>query len=166
MFGLLLMFHFGAFHLLALGWRLYGRSVQPIMNRPLHAASVSDFWSRRWNLAFRDFATHFVLRPLAWRSSPHVGLWGCFVFSGLVHELAISAPARSGYGLPLGYFMLQALGVSIERSAIGSRFGLKQGMNGRLFAFLVIGPPAFFLFHPPFITRVVLPLAGISEATP
>ncbi len=166
MLGLLLIFHFGGFHLLALCWRRCGRSVQPIMRSPLLAESLSDFWSHRWNLAFRDFAARFVLRPLARRSSSLVGLWGCFVFSGLVHELAISVPARSGYGLPLAYFLLQALGVSIERSTAGSRLRLNHGTSGRLFAFLVIGPPAFFLFHPPFITKVILPLAGISEATP
>lgn len=161
MFGLLMLFHFGGFHLLALAWRMNGRSVQPLMHRPLLATSVNDFWSRRWNLAFRDFATQFVMRPLARRWSAQVGLWGCFVFSGLVHELAISVPARSGFGLPLGYFVLQALGVSIERSAIGKRIGFSHGWQGWLFAFLLIGPPAFMLFHPPFLTRVVLPLVGL-----
>ena len=80
--------------------------------------------------------------------------------------MAISVPARSGFGLPLAYFLLQAAGASMERSALGKRLGLNQGMIGRLFAFLVIGPPAFFLFHLPFITRVILPLVGILEATP
>jgi len=165
MFGLLMLFHFGGFHLLALIWRVNGRSVQPIMNRPLLATSVNDFWSRRWNLAFRDFATQFIMRPLARRWSTSAGLWGCFVFSGLVHELAISVPARAGFGLPFSYFLLQGVGVCIERSALSRRIGLGAGWRGWLFAFLIVGPPAAFLFHPPFLTKVVLPLVGIPEVT-
>jgi len=33
--GLVLIFHFGSFHLLALGWQRLGFDVQPIMNHPL-----------------------------------------------------------------------------------------------------------------------------------
>lgn len=163
MFGLLMLFHFGGFHLLALIWRGQGRSVQPIMHRPLLATSVHDFWSHRWNLAFRDFATQFVMRPVARRWNASLAQWACFVFSGLVHELAISVPARGGYGLPMAYFLLQAIGVSVERSSWGVLCGLRRGVRGWLFALFVIGPASFFLFHPPFITRVILPLVGVPE---
>lgn len=166
MCGLLLLFHFGGFHLLALAWRTQGRSVQPIMHRPLLATSVNEFWSRRWNLAFRDFATQFVMRPLARRGNATLAMWGCFLFSGFVHELAISVPAQAGYGLPTAYFLLQAVGVSFERSGWGTQLGLRQGVRGWLFAFLLIGPPSFFLFHPAFISSVILPLVGVSETLP
>lgn len=166
MVGIVLICHFGAFHLLALVWRSLGREVRPIMYRPLLATSVGDFWSHRWNLAFRDFANLFVMRPLARRWNGKVAVWGCFAFSGFVHELAISVPAGAGYGWPLAYFLLQAAGASFERSSIGQALGLKQHGKGWLFAFLLIGPPAYFLFHPPFVMTVILPLVGISEQQP
>lgn len=160
MVGIVMLLHFGGFHLLALGWRSVGRAVQPIMHAPLLATSVSDFWSNRWNLAFRDFANAFVLRPLARRWNARIALWGCFAFSGLVHELAISVPAGGGFGWPTGYFLLQAWGASFERSA----FGKRTGFPGRLFAIAIVGPPAFLLFHPPFVLNVILPL--VVRGTP
>jgi hypothetical protein len=166
MIGIVLTCHFGAFHLLALTWKSLGREVRPIMYQPLLATSVGDFWSHRWNLAFRDFANLFVMRPLARRWNGPVAMWGCFAFSGLVHELAISVPARAGYGWPLSYFLLQAVGVSCERLPWVRQIGLKSRWAAWLFAFLVIGPPAFFLFHPPFVTTVILPLIGIPEPPP
>lgn len=165
LFGLLMLFHFGAFHLLALMWCRLGRSVKPLMDRPLLATSVGGFWSHRWNLAFRDFANQFVMRPLARRWGGLAALWGCFLFSGLVHELAISIPAGGGYGLPTGYFLLQAAAATFERSAWGQRLGLRHGWRGWLFALLVIAPGAMALFHPPFIRVVVLPLVGLRVST-
>ncbi|MDB5387673.1 MAG: hypothetical protein JWM11_3319 [Planctomycetaceae bacterium] len=164
--GLILMIHFGVFHLLALTWQSLGREVRPIMQSPLCATSISDFWSHRWNLAFRDFANLFVMRPMTRRWNGTVAMWGCFAFSGLVHELAISVPARAGYGWPLAYFMLQALGVSCERTSWGQRIGMRDRWTGWLFAFLIIGPPSLLLFHPPFISTVILPLVGISVTHP
>ncbi len=160
MVGIVMLLHFGTFHLLALVWRRAGRNVRPIMCQPLLATSVAEFWTHRWNLAFRDFANVFVMRPLARRWNGTVAMWGCFAFSGLVHELAISVPARAGYGLPTAYFLLQAAGVSVERTAWGKRIGLRDGWRGWIFACLWIAPAALFLFHPPFVYRVILPLIG------
>jgi hypothetical protein len=164
MVGIVMVLHFGAFHLLALCWRCLGREVRPIMHQPLLATSVADFWSNRWNLAFRDFANQFVMRPIARRWKGATAMWSCFVFSGLVHELAISVPARAGYGLPLAYFLLQAAGASFERSGWGQKIGLRRNWRGWLFAFLLIGPPAYFLFHPPFVLNVILPVFAVAGA--
>ena len=54
---LVLVLHFGSFHLLSCGWRFAGVQARPLMDRPLASASVSEFWGRRWNTAFRDL-TH------------------------------------------------------------------------------------------------------------
>lgn len=166
MFGLLMLFHFGVFHILALVWRQVGRVVRPLMFQPVLARSVNDFWSQRWNLAFRDFANLFVLRPLTRRWNSRIGLWGVFGFSGLVHELAISVPARGGYGLPTLYFIVQGLGVTIERSSWGRKYLLAGSWRNWLFAFFVIGPPSWCLFHPPFLRQVILPLVGHSKVMP
>lgn len=111
MIGIIFLLHFGLLRLVALTWRSLGRDVSPIMNAPIMATSLSEFWGRRWNIAFRDFAHTSVFRPSAKRWNTTIATWVSFVFSGLIHEMAISVPAGGGYGLPLGYFLLQGVGV-------------------------------------------------------
>jgi alginate O-acetyltransferase complex protein AlgI len=131
------------------------------MNAPLLADSVSDFWGRRWNTAFRDLTHRFLFRPLTVRFGPRTALVAGFVFSGLVHELAISVPADGGYGGPTVFFCLLAAALFVERSRLGRWLGLGHGWRGWLFAALVLVAPAGLLFHPPFIRNVVLPFLSV-----
>lgn len=155
--GIVFLLHFGTFHLLALCWRRVGIDARPIMRAPLLALSPSDFWSRRWNLAFHDLAESEVFKPLLRRTNAAFALFVTFLASGLVHDLVISLPARGGYGLPTVYFLLQGLGIILERSAFGKRLGLNDGWLGRLFAWVITLGPVTLLFHEPFITRIILP---------
>ncbi|MEK7468764.1 MAG: DCC1-like thiol-disulfide oxidoreductase family protein [Planctomycetota bacterium] len=163
MAGLIFAVHCGAFHLASCAWRAAGRDADPVMNAPLLATSPSGFWSGRWNRGFSDLARDLVVRPL--RRAPGLALFTVFALSGLVHELVISVPARGGWGLPTAYFVLQGAAVALERSRLGKRLGLDRGLTGRLFAWTVVAGPAFFLFHPPFVHGVVLPMlraAGVK----
>jgi hypothetical protein len=45
-----------------------------------------------------------------------------------------------------------------ERSAAGRRLGLGAGWRGWMFTIFVTAGPAFWLFHPAFVHRVVLPM--------
>ena len=83
---------------------------------------------------------------------------GVFFVSGLVHEFVITLPARSGYGLPTAYFLLQGFGLVLERSALGRRLGLGAGIRGRVFAIIVAAAPAYWLFPPVFVRNVILPM--------
>jgi alginate O-acetyltransferase complex protein AlgI len=74
----------------------------------------------------------------------------------LIHELVISLPANAGFGLPTAYFLVQGLGVLAERSPAGERLGLGSGIAGWMFTIIVVAGPAFWLFHPPFVSRVIL----------
>ncbi len=159
MTGLIFVFHFGSFHLAALVWRRMGRDITPIMHMPVAATSLSEFWSKRWNLAFRDFAHRFVFKPVVQMRHPQLASWAVFVFSGLVHELAISMPAKGGYGLPFAYFALQGCGVWLERH-IPSLTDGRHPIRGWLFTVAFTTPAAFWLFHPAFVRRLILPLIG------
>lgn len=157
MTGIVFVLHFGLFHLAALAWHAVGVDVEPLMDRPIMSTSLSDFWSRRWNRAFRRAADRLVYRPTARRYDPVVALVASFLFSGLVHDLVISVPAGAGYGLPTAYFLIQAIGVLAAHSAFGKRWHLQRGATGRVFTAVVLIAPVGLLFHTPFLSNVVLP---------
>jgi len=157
LFGIIFLLHFGSFHLIALFWQAMGISAEPIMAKPILSKTPSEFWGKRWNLGFRQLAYDFIFRPL--HKQIGVAAAGLLIFaaSGLIHDLVISLPARGGYGLPTGYFILQGLGVTLERSDLGKQLGLQRGVMARIFAMVVTATPAFWLFHPPFVLRVIIP---------
>ena len=157
MLGLILVLHFGSFHLLSCAWRSTGVEARPLMNWPLASESVSEFWGRRWNTAFRDLTYRFLFRPLSARLGPRLATISGFVFSGLVHDLVISLPACGGYGLPTLFFGTQAAAILIERSHAGRIARLGRGWSGWLFTAVVLVLPAFWLFHPPFVRNVFVP---------
>ncbi len=150
MLAVLGVLHFGLFEVLAWYWQKRGVPVRPLMRAPWGSVSLAEFWGERWNRAFRDLAHTWVFLPLSKRWGPRLAVWGVFAVSGLAHELVISVPARGGYGGPLCYFILQALGCAWER---------KLSRGNCLFTTAFILLPAPLLFHPPFATRVMLPFA-------
>lgn len=162
--GLIFLLHFGSFHLVSLIWRSARVDARPIMHAPAGAASLSELWGKRWNLAFHVLARDFVVGPLRRRVPPPAALLLAFLVSGLIHDLVISVPAQGGYGLPTLYFMLQGVAILAERSSLGRRLGLRGGWRGRFFAVLVAAGPAIWLFHPPFITRVIIPFMNALGA--
>jgi hypothetical protein len=167
MTGVVSILHFGLAHLLSLVWRTNGFDARPIMEKPVLARSLSDFWGRRWNLAFRDVMHGFVFRPLAPVAG---GIWATvavFVVSGIIHDAVISYASGAGWGLPTLYFLIQALALFVERSRVGRRLGLGRGLVGWLFAVAVVVGPAGLLFHGPFIANVVVPMIeAIGRALP
>jgi len=152
MAGVLLILHFGLFEIFAALWNRAGFPVRPIMKAPWRARSLAEFWGERWNRAFSDVARITVFRPLVRRLGPSASTMAGFLFSGLAHELVISVPANGGYGLPTLYFLVQGFGIIAER-----RFQLRDTSAGRAFLWVVLFAPAFWLFHPPFMTTVIDP---------
>ncbi|MDZ4782099.1 MAG: membrane bound O-acyl transferase family-domain-containing protein [Planctomycetia bacterium] len=157
MIGTILMLHFGVFRLLANYWRAQGADARPIMNAPWAASSVSEFWGKRWNTGFRDLAVQCIFRPVARRMGVASATWAVFLFSGVVHDLVISLPAGAGYGRPTLYFLIQAMAVQFEHTALAHRLGMHNAIRGRLLAAVVILAPVELLFHAPFRTHVMIP---------
>jgi alginate O-acetyltransferase complex protein AlgI len=122
------------------------------MNAPLQSRSVAEFWGTRWNLGFHELANELVFRPTVARLGVAGALMLTFFASGVVHELVITVPARGGYGLPTLYFILQGLGLLIER-----RIPRRRRLARRAFALAVVGLPAVILFPPPFVLNVFVP---------
>ena len=157
MVGIVLMAHFGIIRVLSLLCRSQGINAFPIMNSPAAAASLADFWGARWNTGFSIPARRLLLQPLARRHGAGVAVLVVFLVSGLIHELVISLPAHGGYGLPTLYFLLQWAGLVCERSRGGRGSGLGAGLIGWLFTACLTIAPLYWLFHPAFANRVVLP---------
>lgn len=165
MLGLILLLHFGTFDLLALLWQSAGVNAEPIMRSPLSSTSLGELWGRRWNIGFRELSHELVFQPIRKSVGLVPATLAAFLASGLIHDFVISFPARGGYGLPTAYFLLQGVGVLLERSLVGRRLGLGHGTRGWFFVLLIAGAPAFFLFHPLFIERVIVPfVAAIRNA--
>jgi len=163
MIGLILMMHLGVFEWIAIFWQARGLRAAPIMNAPIASLSVAEFWGRRWNGAFRDLAHPFFFKPAARRFGLQPALWISFAVSGLAHELVISVPAGAGFGLPTAYFLLQALGITIEKRA----FTHSSSRIARwVFTHSFTALPAFCLFHPPFVERVMVPFFHAIKALP
>lgn len=127
------------------------------MNRPLASKSLSDLWGKRWNRGFRTLAHKLVFRPVRRRYGSVAGTLATFLASGLIHDFVISVPARAGYGLPTAYFLIQGLGIIAERSRIGTALRLSNGVRGRIWLAFIAAAPLPLLFHPWFVTRVILP---------
>jgi alginate O-acetyltransferase complex protein AlgI len=165
MVGVVLLLHFGLFHVLALTWQRAGLAAKPVMRAPLLATSLGEFWGHRWNTAFNTLAHDLAFRPVARRVGIKWSTLAVFFLSGLVHDLVISVPARGGYGLPTAYFLLQGAAVLFERSYAGRALGLGRGSRGWVFMFVVTAAPLFWLFHPPFIHNVILPMIQTIGST-
>lgn len=158
MVGIVFAMHFGYSHLSALVVQAMGRPVKPIMNAPILANSVAEFWGQRWNLAFRDYAHTMLFSPLSRRWGVAIGTAAGFLFSGAIHELAISVPAGGGFGWPMLYFLIQGMGVVAERWMQKRKWLRPKLMALRVWAITVVAGPILLLFHQPFVLKVIVPI--------
>lgn len=160
--GLSLILHFGLFNWLTAFWRWQGAECEAVFREPLKSTSLTEFWGKRWNLAFSEMTTLAVFRPLRVRWGPTPAMLVSFVFSGLLHELAISVPVRAGFGWPLIYFLIHGLGMLIENRwlMVGQLIDARPWV-GRLWTMTWLILPLPLLFHQPFLRGCIWPLIGI-----
>ena len=158
--GLGLSIHFGFFRMLAGFWRWRGAAIAPLFDAPQRSRSLSEFWGMRWNRAFSEMAQVAVHRPLLSRAGPAVATMTVFLFSGVLHEMALSVSVNRCYGLPLLYFTLHG-GLSLVEKRLG--FGVRgtSGSPSRwgiawTLAWVLV--PAPLLFHAPFLDGCIVPL--------
>ncbi|HWA83125.1 MAG TPA: MBOAT family protein, partial [Fimbriimonadaceae bacterium] len=150
--GLLLVVHFGLSEILSGVFRLTGRGIRPLFDRPLAARTLNEFWTRRWNVAFVEMDRRLILPAMLKRFGYRGAILGVFLVSGLLHEMAISYPAGAGWGSPLGYFALQGFLVLGERKVkIAPAFH-------RLLVWAVILAPLPLLFMARFREVFMIPM--------
>ena len=128
------------------------------MQAPIASTSLADFWGWRWNAAFADAARRFLFLPLCRKLGTNLAGVGVFLFSGLIHEAVISLPARGGWGGPSAYFLIQAIGLGVEKIPVARKLGLGAGPVGWAWTLLVTAAPLSLLFHAPFVERIIVPL--------
>lgn len=156
--GLSLILHFGLFTALAGLWRLVGFPCMAPFEAPFLATSLSDFWAHRWNRPFSELVQLTMYRPVASLAGRGSGLFAGFLLSGILHELAITVPARAGYGRPLAYFALQGSLVLLEKRRIDR--GLPP--PGRALTILAFSLPVPLLLIPEFLRGAIWPIIGMS----
>ena len=140
-------FHFGALRVLKGALRAAGFPVKTLFPNLLETRGIGDFWSKRWNVGYSQMMQRLVGRPVENRLGAGAGVMAVFLGSGLLHELAITLPVRSGFGLPTLYFALHGLLTLFER---------KRGRPiGRIPALLAVVLPLGLLFPPAFQTEVI-----------
>nr|WP_237488251.1 MBOAT family protein [Hufsiella ginkgonis] len=149
-----LVLHFGILSISAGVWRLRGVNTWYLFNSPARSLTVGEFWSKRWNVAFSEMITIGVYRPVKKRAGTRIAVIAGFLFSGILHELAITLPVRSGYGLPLVYFFIQGLIVT------GEKAGIK--ITGSIWTACCVVLPLPLLFPPLFTREIIWPLAGLT----
>ncbi|HVR38913.1 MAG TPA: membrane bound O-acyl transferase family-domain-containing protein [Thermoanaerobaculia bacterium] len=143
--ALSLMLHFGVLTIATAAWRAAGFDAEDLFRKPWRAQSLGEFWSRRWNIGFSDMMSVLVNRPIAARFGRNAGVMAAFLASGLLHEIAISIPARGGYGLPTLYFALHGALVA-------------AGVRGRITMLVALLLPLPLCFHAPFLRAVIIPM--------
>lgn len=162
--GCSLILHFGLLGISAGVWRLRGVPTLLLFNEPARALSLTEFWSKRWNLAFSEMTAIAVYRPLKRKIGQGPALLAAFLFSGLLHELALSVPVNSGYGLPTTYFLLHGCLVILEKKMTdGGIAFLKNRITAKVWLFFWLVAPAPLLFHDAFIKQVLWPLCGLRQ---
>ncbi len=149
--GISLLFHFGLLSFLRIFWLVLGFPVKPLFYFPWRARTLAKFWGFRWNTAFVEMTSASIFKPL-WKrtkASKALALMVTFIVSGLFHEIAITLPVQSGFGRPLGYFLLQGISVCLEKYLERRRPDIVKRF-GRLWTWLILLLPLPLLFTPAF----------------
>jgi hypothetical protein len=155
--GLCFLFLIARFDFWALIFRAMGFAVEKLWDCPIAATSLGDFWGKRWNRIASGFLREVIFLPVARRAGAKVALLAVFLYSGVYHEF-VSFMARSGYGGPTLYFLLQCLGVAIENSRRGRRLLRGRLWVGRVWTFGVVVLPVGLILHRGIVDEYLVPL--------
>jgi len=110
----------------------------PVMDNPWGAASLHEFWARRWHQVLRHVFLVYGGWPGHWIGGKVGMVIGAFLASGLFHELGIYIVGRGLDHRVILFFTAQAIGIFMEdlwKKIYGHRVG---GLGGRIWTALWI----------------------------
>lgn len=161
--GFSLLLHFGVLGISAGTWRLRGVNTYVLFKSPAKSTSLTEFWGKRWNLAFSEMTSITIFRPLRNRVGAAAAVMIAFIFSGILHEIALSGPVNTGYGLPTLYFVIQGSMVLVEKALVHRKAVFLQNfVYARAWTLFWVMVPMPLLFHEQFIKQVLWPMAGLA----
>ncbi len=155
--GLSFILHFGILNLSTALWRFLGVNVKELFQSPFKSKSLKEFWGRRWNIAFSEMTALIVYKPVKKKFGDKTGVIAAFLLSGLLHEVAISCPVNSGYGLPFAYFVIHALVMNAEDLNMVKKI-TQHKILSHVWVFFWLLVPLPLLFHHNFMQQVIVPL--------
>ncbi len=138
-------------------FRAMGFAVEKLWDCPIAATSLGDFWGRRWNRIVSGCLREVIFLPVARLAGAKVALLAVFLYSGLYHEI-FSFMARSGYGGPALYFLLQWLGLAIENTRRARRMFRSRPWLARSWTFAIVVLPVGLFLHPGLVDGFVVPM--------
>lgn len=156
--GISLILHFGILNLSTAGWRGLGVNVSELFRSPFKSKSLKEFWGKRWNIAFSEMTALIAYRPLKTKIGVEKALIASFLLSGLLHEIAISLPVRTGYGLPMIYFGIHAIAMQLEAKSTFIKRITQHKFLSHIWVMTLLILPMPLLFHPAFMQHVLIPL--------
>jgi hypothetical protein len=155
--GLSLILHFGILNLCTAFWRRLGVNVSELFRAPYQSKSLKEFWGKRWNIAFSEMTALIAYRPLKTKLGIQKALVISFLLSGLLHEVAISLPVMTGFGLPMIYFVIHAFAMQLEQSVFLQKL-LQRKWLAHVWVMSLLIVPMPLLFHRDFIGQVLVPV--------
>lgn len=153
--GLSFILHFGILNVTAAFWRLLGINVVELFRSPYKSKSLKEFWGKRWNIAFSEMTALIAYRPLKTLMGAEMAIITSFLLSGLLHEIAISFPVRSGYGLPMIYFSIHALAMHLEGNSRLIQKITQHKFFSHVWVMTLLLLPMPLLFHSQFMPVLV-----------
>jgi alginate O-acetyltransferase complex protein AlgI len=148
---------FARLDVVTLVFRAIGFPVEKLMDCPVAATSLGDFWGRRWNRIVSGMLREVIFFPMSRWAGARVALLAVFLYSGLYHE-GFSVMAGSGYGRPSLYFLIQYLGVAIENSRAARLLFQGHPWLGRAWAWAVVLLPVGLFLNPGLVNGILVPL--------
>ncbi len=156
--GLSLSLHFGILNISAGFWRFFGVDARMIFKQPMLSTSLTEFWGKRWNVAFSEMTALAIYKP----AKPLIGIQAAtivaFLFSGVLHEIAISVSVMAGFGLPMMYFFIHGALLVAESNSRGLHRALQYKTFGRAWVWFWLIVPIPLLFHSYFMNGIIYPI--------
>jgi hypothetical protein len=130
--------------LVALLAGLAGVRLPPLANDAWRATSLTDFWSRRWNLVISRILRARAFDPLA-RRSLRLALFAAFALSALLHAYLGAVAIDANAALLFGLFFLAQVPLMVVERTIGVRRWHPAARWAWTFGSLALTAPLFMI---------------------